>query len=213
MLESTAGLSFSTHSEGDPQATPTLRFHDEKCKAFSNRSRDFPSSFSVKEPLKEVVFCITPSSSEELSSEVTGIHLLSIMLSSYDERKECPTHIAIDIYRVKKGNDQLPPDHFIALFDVSTYNSKVFGEFYLTDELRLEKPLLHNVRATVEKEQIQLLNDVIREAMQKSGLDVQYIRSVCMEDTVDHEPLLQATNSDDSCDQLTGLDFLKANVA
>lgn len=201
MLDSTAGLSFSAQSEGDSQGTPTFRFHDEKCKAFKYRSREFPSSFTLKEPLKEVIFHILPSSSAETGIQVSALHLLQITLSLYDEKSKCPTQTAIDIYRTKEGNDELPSGNFVALFNIKTYEGQVFGEYFLTDELQLLKPLSH-VKEAIAKDQIQLLNDVISQSMQRSGLTMKYICDLCVQ-VKPHQ--VQETDSD----QFLGLDTLQ----
>ncbi len=201
MLDSTAGLNFSTQSEVDSEAKTTLQFHDEKCKAFSYRSREFPSSFSLKEPLKEVKFHLTTNDKD--GNETMAMHLLSIGLSSYDEKYQCPTSTAVDIYRIKEGNDQLPTGCYIALFDVKTYNSQTFGEFFLTDELQLDKPLPH-VRVMVDKEQVQLINDVICEVIKMSGHDAKNIHSLCTQ--LADEPQ-EASPEDNDCDELIGLNL------
>lgn len=200
MQDSTAGLSFLTQSEGETKLT--LRFHDEECKSFSDCSHEFPSSFSLKESLKEVVF---PTYND--GEEVRSVHLLSITRSSYDERNQCPICVAVDIYRIKEGGDLLQSGCYIALFDVRTYNSQAFGEYFLTDELQLEKPLPH-VKRTADTEQIQLLNDTIHQVILKSGHDVEYIHSLDMQ-VLHHELLVAKETSleNDDCDEFIGLDF------
>ena len=205
-LDSTAGLSFSV--EDEQEAKLTLRFHDEKCKAFSDCSRDFPSSFSLTEPQREVTFHLIPNNNDEtLSSEkiLTGMHLWSVKLSSYDNKTQCPTSTAVDIYRVKEGSDQIPPDCSVALFDViRTHKSRVFGEFFLTEDLRLDKPLPHASRAVVDKELIQLVHDVIDEAIAKSGRDVTCVQSLCTQ-VPEHKPPETSPPAPDNFDGLGGL--------
>lgn len=199
MLDSTAGLKFSTQSE-----EVTRAFHDEKCKDFSFCSHEFPSSVLWEEPLKDVTFHLIPTYNDgKLSGEVTGKHLLSITLSSYNEINQCPTRTAVDIYKIKEGNNLIPCGCCIALFDVRTSNTQTFGEFFLTNELILQEPLPH-VRAIVDKVQVQHVNEVIHEVILKSGHDVKYVHSLCDTET-DYEPL-QTRREDSDCNELIGLD-------
>lgn len=205
MLDATAGFSFQTRSEGAQDAKSTLRFHDEKCKAFSDCSHDYPSSFSLQEPVKEITFHLLPYyNSEELIGEVKCMHLLSAKLSYYDQRKHHPICASVDIYRVKKGNDRLLSGCLIALFDMRTYSSRTFGEFFLTDEFRLDKPLPH-VNTIVDTEKIKVVNDIIHEVILKSGHDVKYFRSLGTQAANSIPPLVQE-NVDD-CNEFIGLDF------
>lgn len=200
MLDCTAGLSFSTQSE--EEAKHALRFHDEDCKSFSDRSCPFPSSLSSKEPLKEVTFSLVLDLNDG-EAEVKSVHLTSVTLSSYDESNLCPTRTTLDVYRVREGGDQLPSGCYIALFEVRTYNSQTFGEYFLTDELQLEKPLPH-AKVTVDEEKIQLLNDLIQAGIQNSGHDMKYIHTLGLQVT---ETPAQENTEDNDCDELVGLDF------
>lgn len=206
-LNSTAGLSFSV--ENDQEAKLTHRFHDEKCKAFSDCSRHFPSSFSLTEPQREVSIHLIPNDDGALSSEktLTGMHLWSVRLSSYDEKNQCPTSTAVDIYRVKEGSDQIPSGCSVALFDVRTHRSQVFGEFFLTEDLRLDKPLPH-ARAVVDKELIQLVHDVIDEAIAKSGRDVTCVQSLCTQQIPERKSPETSPPDEIAPDNLDGLDGL-----
>ena len=204
MLESTAG--FLTQS--DESTKPTLKFCGEECKSFSDRSRVFLPSLSVKKPLKEVTFPPMKVGSEgkPINGNIKCMHLLSITLSSYDERNQCPPIRAVmDIYRVSEGNDQLSSGQFIAIFELRTHKNKTFGEFFLNDELQLQKPLPY-VTIPIDKEQIQLVNDVLHEGILKSGYDVDHICSLGLPVTT--EPLLLKTDPEkENCGEVAGLEF------
>ena len=134
---------------------------------------------SLKEPLEEVVFLLFTDGGETPSGEITAMHLLSVTLSYCgDKRNLCPTRAVVDIHRVEKGGNHLPPGRYIALFEVRTDNKQMFGEFFLTDELQLGKPLPHVKWENIDKEQVELLSDTLQKAIQESGHDVGYIRSL-----------------------------------
>lgn len=202
MMDSTVG--FTTQSAEEP--TFILQFCGEGCKAFSDCSHVSLPSLSVKKPLKEVTFSLVPSDSNRMpNSEVESIHLLSITRSSRDERNQrLPTHAAIDVYKVKEGNDHLPSGCFVAIFELRTYNNRTFGEFFLTDQLQLGKPLPH-VKIQVDQGKSQLFNDMLQEGVLMSGHDVDHIRSLGLHD---HELLAQETTESGSEDE--NLDVLPA---
>ena len=211
MSDSTAGLSISTQSEENAEVT--LRFHNKECKAFVDHSCEFQTSFLLKEPLKKVVFPLLPTDGGETpSGEITAMHLLSITLSYLDGKRNLrPTHAVVDIYRVEKEGNQLPLGHYIALFEVRTNNKQVFDEFFLTDELQLGKPLPHVKAEQIDKEQVELLSDTLREVIQGSGHDMDYIRSLGLQATKsspeEESPAQETSPGEDDSGELIGLDF------
>lgn len=207
MLDSTAG--FSTRSREDTKLT--FRFCGEECQSFNDHSRVSPPLSgqkqdvfitTVKEPLEEVTFFLVDSCGMQ-NGDVKSTHLLSITLSSCDEQGT-PLRAAIDMYRVKEGNGQLPSGRFIALFELRTLYNQMFSEFFLTDELQLEQPLPH-VKIQVDIERSKLLNAMLREGIEKSGHNVDHF---CSKGLSVSEPLTQGTGTeDDNCDEFVGLDY------
>lgn len=202
MLNSTAGLSFSAENDQNPKAKSTVRFHDEKCMAFNDCSRDLLPSVSWEEPLQEVTFSLLDD------SNVVCKHLTSFSILSYDEKNQCLVHTAMNIYRVSKGTSQVQFGRYIGLFNVNTPESKTFGEHFLSDDLLIEKPLPH-VTEVIEKDLIQLVNVMIRETILKSGHDVEYICSLGSH--IEPLSMLEGNSPkpehDDDCDEFNGLDL------
>lgn len=157
MLDSTPGFS----SKDVEDSNRSIRFCGEKCKSF--HSSVFQPSFSVlRPPSHDITFTLISDNMDDGVHEVQSVHIQSVVFSSSGERNQCPPiHASVDVYKVKKGLDCLPSGCSIVLFDLRTSNSQIFGEYFLTDEFQLEKPLAHVEMIKIDKKQQQLLNDVL----------------------------------------------------
>ena len=157
----------------------------------------------MTEPLKEIAFAVVPTDSEEESIvEVKSTHVLSLSLSFRDQGAS-PTHAAVDVYRIEEGIDGLLSGRCIALFKLKNQASQKFAEFFLTNALQLENPLPH-VKIQVDKEQNQLLSEILREGILRSGIEVGHILSMGKQVT---EPSAQEPRDAEDEELLVGLDF------
>ena len=158
MLDSTAGL-----TSEDRERRLIFQFCDQKCADL--HSLKHSPSLSWKKPLKKVTFSLIPTYNNGKFGEIKSIHLWNLTLSSYDEGHQFPICTAVDIFKIEEGNDQVSSGSMIALFDVRANNCQEFGEFFLTDELNLERPLPH---VTKTSDFVPMVNDFIREAIRRS---------------------------------------------
>ena len=199
-LDSPAGSCFVVQNDQKPEETLTIRFHDEECKAFSDHSQDTPVSFSWKEPLQEVTIRLLDDGT------ILCRHLLSFSISSYDETKQCPFRTKLDVYRVLEGTDAVQSATYVGLFDVSTPGTKTFGEYILTDTLQIERPLPHVIN-TLDRDIIRVVNAALVEAVERSGRDFEYIRSLGLRSSLLMPQEANSEQSDDDDNVSAGLDI------
>lgn len=163
MEDSTAG--FSSKDAEDPNQS--IRFCGEECKSF--HSCAFQPSFSVQRPSNDITNTLI-SDVDPDGYKVQSVHLQSIVFSSCGEGNQSPPiHATADVYQVKEGHGHLLSGCSFVLFDLRTPSNRIHGEYFLTDELQLDKPLAHVKTVQIDEKQHQLLNDVLRESILKSA--------------------------------------------
>ena len=108
MKDSPAGLTFFIQNDlSADDKSLAIRFDSEECKVFSSHSRDLSPKFISSEQLCKVTFWVLDD------SRFRGMHLLSFSISSYDEQKQTPFHISMDIYRVRVGTDAIQSGRYV----------------------------------------------------------------------------------------------------
>lgn len=139
---------------------PRLQFCGEECKSFSGPPQDFALLHKpvVLTPVLKVKFAFLPTDDRERDTTVlTTTQLLHVSLPFCED---IPTVAVIDIYRAEEG-DCLRPGCLFTLFHVINIEERIFGEFYLTDECTLDRPLPH-VKGEHDEALIKLVNKLLQ---------------------------------------------------
>ncbi len=173
MQESKPGFSIQTEDESRPR----LRFCGEECKSFHGPPQVFAQLHEpvVTTPLVETCFTfIAPDSSGEGATTIKTTQLLHFDLPFCTT--VIPTSAVIDVYRVEAG-DEIKPGHLFTLFHLTNLEEQVFGEFYLTDECKLGRPLPH-AKEHFHEDLVSLVNDLLQEGIRRSGHEIDNIPSL-----------------------------------
>ena len=166
---------------------PKLRFCGEECKSFSGPPEVFAQYHkpAVSTPLAKVDFLFLSSSdnSEVQVSVTNSTHLLHMSLP-YCEFT--PFLAVIDVYRA---------GYLFTLFHLKNIEEQVFGEFYLTEEFKLSKPLPH-INKDLDERLIELVNELLQSGIKMSSHDVHGLLS--MGSTKEPKPVDPAKQSNGS---------------
>ena len=192
MEASTPG--FLVFSKNDTEQVLRVQFCDDDCKSFSGPLEDFLRPGIARKVLVGIRFALL---NQSCLRRIQCTHILHLDYAVLDA-SGAHTHAVLDVYRAGEGSE-LHEGSLFTLFHLRSLEYQLFGEFSLTDDLKLTSPLPHvEKHFQLSDDAVTLINSLLHEG---SKCDVKDIRLSAVQSSEDQEHQSQDALSHLSNDQ------------
>lgn len=176
-----------------------LKFCSDDCKSFSGPLEGFLRPGITSKVLMDVTFVLLNHSCLRTIQSTLILHLDYTVLDASGTH----THAVLDVYRAGEGSE-LQEGSLFTLFHLRSLEYQVFGEFSLTDDLRLASPLPHvDKHFQLSDDAVTLINSLLHEGS-KCGV----VEDICLpvvQSSEDQEHQSQDALPDSSNDETTAV--------
>ncbi len=197
MEASTPG--FLVFSKTGTEQVLRVKFCSNDCKSFSGPLEDFLRPGITCKVLMDVIFTLLDHSCLRTIQSTRILHLDYTVLDASGTH----THAVLDVYRAGEGSE-LQEGSLFTLFHLRSLEYQVFGEFSLTDDLRLASPLPHvDKHFQLSDDAVTLIDSLLHEGS-KCGI----VEDICLsavQSSEDQERQSQDALPDSSNDETTAV--------